>query len=88
MTVDTVMMIFVTISGAREAMSGMNEKSTDAISRKSIIATAITTIHDDTSETSAKTSSVIGETSAKTSSVISETSARSCGIISETSAKT
>jgi len=48
-------MIFVTISGAREAKSEMNEKFTDAISRKSIIATAITTIRGAISETRAKT---------------------------------
>ena len=81
-------MIFVTISGAREATSGMNEKSTDAISRKSIIATAITTIRGAINETRAKTCGDIGETRAKTCSDISETRAKTRGVISETRAKT
>ena len=70
------MMTFVTISGAGEATSEMNEKSTDAISRKSIIATAITTIRGDASETIAKTRGVISETIAKTRGVISEMRAK------------
>jgi len=73
------MMIFMTISGAREATSGMNEKYTDAIRRKSIIATAITTSRGDASETRAKTCGVISETRARICGVISETRAKTCG---------
>src|SRR5262245_65804968 len=82
------MMIFVTISGAREATSEMNEKSTDAISRKSIIAIVITTSRGDASETRAKTRGVISETRAKTRGVISETRAKTRGVISETRTRT
>jgi hypothetical protein len=73
---------------AREATSEMNEKSTDAISRKSIIAIVITTSRGDASETRAKTRGVISETRAKTRGVINETRAKTRGVISETRAKT